>query len=105
MTSNRATSKRTNQAKGRRAVGAVSASNAPLPTDFETAMIELRAIVEALEGEDGGLESAVARYERGVALQRRAEELLAAARLRVEELLPSGAISLLEDEADEEEEP
>ena len=59
---------------------------------------------EALETDDGGLESAVAHYERGVAVQRRAEELLAAARLRVEELLPSGTISPLDldDETDEE---
>ena len=66
-------------------------------------MVELRAIVEALEADDGGLESAVAQYERGVAVQRRAEELLAAARLRVEELLPSGAISPLDvdDEGDD----
>ena len=78
--------------------------NGPLPDDFEAAMIELRAIVEALETDDGGLESAVAHYERGVAVQRRAEELLAAARLRVEELLPSGTISPLDldDETDEE---
>ena len=64
-------------------------------------MIELRAIVEALEADDGGLESAVAHYERGVAVQRRAEELLAAARLRVEELLPSGAVSPLDSDDDE----
>ena len=78
--------------------------NGPLPDDFEAAMIELRAIVEALETDDGGLESAVAHYERGVAVQRRAEDLLAAARLRVEELLPSGTISPLDldDETDEE---
>ena len=78
--------------------------NGPLPDDFEAAMIELRAIVEALETDDGGVESAVAHYERGVAVQRRAEELLAAARLRVEELLPSGTISPLDldDETDEE---
>lgn len=88
-------------AKGRRA-GATDAAAGPLPTDFESAMIELRAIVEALEADDGGLESAVTRYERGVALQRRAEELLDAARLRVEELLPSGDVSSLDD-VDEEE--
>lgn len=89
--------------KGRRSGGSVGAPDAALPDDFETAMIELRTIVEALEVEEGGLESAVARYERGVALQQRAEELLAAARLRVEELLPTGAVSPLEDDDEEEE--
>lgn len=97
------TAKRARATRGRRAGGSIAAPSAPLPDDFETTMIELRAIVEALEGEEGGLESALLRYERGVALQRRAEELLSAARLRVEELLPSGAISPLDDEDEEEE--
>ncbi|MBU6256186.1 MAG: exodeoxyribonuclease VII small subunit, partial [Chloroflexi bacterium] len=50
--------------------------------------------------EEGDLATAVAQYERGVALQRHAEEQLEAARLRVEELLPDGSTTLLE--ADEE---
>ena len=94
--------KRKTAAKARR-VTLTADAKAPLPTDFESAMTELRAIVEALEADDGGLESAVTRYERGVALQRRAEELLAAARLRVEELLPSGEIASFDDDEDEEE--
>jgi exodeoxyribonuclease VII small subunit len=85
----------------KRAARGAHAGTEPLPNDFEAAMIELRAIVEALEADDGGLESAVAHYERGVAVQRRAEELLAAARLRVEELLPSGAVSPLDSDDDE----
>jgi len=85
----------------KRAARAPQVGTGPLPDDFEAAMIELRAIVEALEADDGGLESAVAHYERGVAVQRRAEELLAAARLRVEELLPSGAVSPLDSDDDE----
>ena len=91
------------QGGAKRGARASHAGAGRLPDDFESAMVELRAIVEALEADDGGLESAVAQYERGVAVQRRAEELLAAARLRVEELLPSGAVSPLDgvDEADD----
>lgn len=94
---------RTGPRSAKRGARAPRPGTDPLPSDFEAAMVELRAIVEALEADDGGLESAVAQYERGVAVQRRAEELLAAARLRVEELLPSGAISPLDvdDEGDD----
>ncbi len=73
-----------------------------LPEDFETTMRELRTIVERLESEEGGLESAVAHFERGVKLQQHAQRQLEAARLRIEELLPEGGLTALD--MDEEEE-
>ena len=73
-------------------------SDPGLPATFEATVAELRAIVDDLEANDGDLEAAVARYERGVALQRHAETQLQAARLRVEELLPDGATAVLNDE-------
>jgi exodeoxyribonuclease VII small subunit len=72
-----------------------------LPPTFEATMRELTEIVGGLESGDAGLEATIAAYERGVALQQHAEALLAAARLRIEELRPDG--SLLELDLDEEE--
>lgn len=74
-----------------------------LPDEFETTMRELRKIVEGLESEDGGLEAAVAQFERGVKLQQHAQKQLEAARLRVEELLPEGGLAEFEIDDDEEE--
>jgi exodeoxyribonuclease VII small subunit len=74
---------------------------AELPESFEATVAELRSIVDDLEAEEGDLATAVAQYERGVALQRHAEEQLEAARLRVEELLPDGSTTMLEDDEED----
>jgi hypothetical protein len=77
-------------------------SSADLPSDFEQTMRELRDVVEQLESQDGGLEVAVTSFERGVKLQRHAQQQLDAARLRVEELLPDGDLDALDlDDEDE----
>lgn len=62
------------------------------PTDltFEQALAELQRIVAELESGDGNLEASLARYEQGVSLIRRCNDLLDQADLRVRELLPSG---------------
>ena len=66
---------------------------ADLPEGFEETMRELRSVVARLESHEGGLESAVASFERGVMLQKHAQRQLDAARLRVEELLPDGELA------------
>jgi exodeoxyribonuclease VII small subunit len=78
------------------------ASAGRLPASFEATVAELRAIVDDLEAQDTDLEAAVGRYERGVALQRHADALLQAARLRVEELLPDGSTELVNGEEEDE---
>ncbi len=59
---------------------------------FEEALQELEGIVRALEGGQGKLEEAVAQYERGAALRRHCEALLAAAEQKVQAIVetPSG---------------
>jgi len=59
---------------------------------FEEALGELEAIVRALEGGQGKLEEAVAQYERGAALRRHCEALLAAAEQKVQAIVetPNG---------------
>ena len=78
------------------------AGDATLPTNFEATVAELRSIVDDLETQDADLEAAVEQYERGIALQKHAEAQLEAARLRVEELLPDGSTSLIDDEEEDE---
>ena len=81
----------------------VAAHDASLPATFEATMRQLTEIVGNLEAGDADLEGAIAAYERGIALQRHAEALLAAARLRIEELRPDGTLDELElddDDAD-----
>jgi exodeoxyribonuclease VII small subunit len=59
---------------------------------FEQAIEELESIVRELEGGKVPLEQSVAIYERGEALKRRCEELLAQAEARVEKItLGSGS--------------
>ncbi len=53
---------------------------------FEEALAQLEAIVEKIEGGEVGLESALAEYERGVALLKRCREVLERAEQKVEEL-------------------
>ncbi len=54
---------------------------------FEAALAELEGIVKALEGGQGNLASAIESYERGVALRRRCETLLAEAEAKVQAIV------------------
>lgn len=56
---------------------------------FEEALAELEGIVRALEGGEGKLEQAVAHYERGAALRKHCEALLAAAEQKVQAIVDS----------------
>jgi exodeoxyribonuclease VII small subunit len=78
-------------------------AHADLPEGFEETMRELRSVVAQLESHEGGLESAVASFERGVTLQKHAQRQLDAARLRVEELLPDGELAEIDLDDEEEE--
>lgn len=62
-------------------------SEADKPIPFEEAMARLEEIVAALEEGDLELERSLALFEEGVGLARRLETRLAAAEMRVEELL------------------
>lgn len=53
---------------------------------FEAALKELEEIVERLEKGQGDLESAIAAYERGVALKAHCEAKLKEAQLKVEKI-------------------
>lgn len=57
---------------------------------LETRLRRLEEILSALEAHDVDLERALELFEEGVAHVRRAEEILARAELRVEELLGDG---------------
>ena len=54
---------------------------------FDDALAELQRTVGELEAGGQPLETAIALYERGVALQARCEQLLADAELRVQQLV------------------
>lgn len=54
---------------------------------FEAALQELEDIVKALEGGKGTLAQAIADYERGAALRRRCEVLLAEAETKVQAIV------------------
>jgi len=54
---------------------------------FDTALAELERTVAELEAGGLPLEQTIARYERGVALEQRCEQLLADAELRVRRLV------------------
>ena len=54
---------------------------------FETALRELDLVVERLEGENLSLEEAMALFERGQALLARCQDQLAAAELKVHQLM------------------
>ncbi len=62
----------------------------PSELTFEQALVELQEIVSELESGDSTLETSLARYERGVLLGRRCNDLLDKAELRVRELLANG---------------
>ncbi|HEY52762.1 MAG TPA: exodeoxyribonuclease VII small subunit [Caldilineae bacterium] len=57
---------------------------------FEQALAELQSIVQELESGDGSLDESLARYERGMILAQRCNDLLDKAELRVRELRPTG---------------
>ncbi len=63
---------------------------------YDDAFAELGRVVATLEAGGQSLESTVALYERAVALQGRCERLLAAAELRVQQLLAraDGSVAL-----------
>lgn len=54
---------------------------------FEAALQELEGIVRALEAGQGKLEEAVAQYERGAALRKHCETLLASAEQKVQAIV------------------
>jgi len=55
---------------------------------FEEAISRLEAIIDRIESGEVGLEESVKEYERGIALRRRCEQILAQAEQRVAELTP-----------------
>jgi exodeoxyribonuclease VII small subunit len=65
---------------------------------FDAALAELERTVAELEAGGLPLEQTIARYERGVALELRCEQLLADAELRVRRLVEGarGALSVVE---------
>jgi exodeoxyribonuclease VII small subunit len=73
---------------------------------FDEAFAELQRTVTALEAGGASLEATIARYERAVALQRRCEQLLSEAELRVQQLMarPGGALAAVDVEPEEAEE-
>jgi exodeoxyribonuclease VII small subunit len=83
---------------------------AEIPADdlaYDEAFAELQRVVATLEAGGQTLEQTITQYERAVALQRRCEQLLAAAELRVQQLMASpggglAAIDVRPDEAAEE---
>jgi exodeoxyribonuclease VII small subunit len=64
---------------------------------FEEALAELEGIVRALEGGQGKLEEAVAQYERGAALRKHCETLLAAAEQKVQAIVEGAGGPTLRD--------
>ncbi len=59
-------------------------AKAPSPVaDFETALSQLEALVESMEGGEMTLEDSLGAYERGVGLYRRCQQALEDAELRV----------------------
>ena len=62
---------------------------------FEQALKELETIVRKLEAGQGELESSIADYERGTALQQHCSSKLADAKMKVEKImqLPDGKLS------------
>lgn len=63
----------------------------PATPDFESALKELEALVEQLEGGELALADSLSRFERGVALSRECHDLLEQARLKVTELSKDNA--------------
>jgi len=55
--------------------------------DFEKALAELEAIVQTMERGELGLDAALEHFERGIALTRRCQAVLAEAEQRVQQLV------------------
>lgn len=70
---------------------------------YDDAFAELQRVVTALEAGGASLEATIALYERAVALQRRCEQLLAQAELRVRQLMagPDGTLAAVDIRPDE----
>lgn len=66
--------------------GSASSPADPSSMSYEAARAELASVVEQLQGGTPALEEALALWERGELLARRCEEILEAARLRVEQV-------------------
>ena len=60
--------------------------------DFESAILELEAIVKQLEDGDLSLDKSLALFERGVALSRYCHDQLGAAERRIEQLTERGEL-------------
>jgi exodeoxyribonuclease VII small subunit len=60
------------------------------PVDFESALKELEALVEKMEGGDIPLEESLHYFERGVQLTRQCQQALQAAEQKVQILLEKG---------------
>lgn len=56
----------------------------PTPPSFESALLELETIVQAMESGDAPLEASLAAYERGIALLRQCQETLGAAERKLQ---------------------
>ncbi len=86
----------------------VSARDAPAvdALAYDEAFAELQRVVATLEAGGATLEATITQYERAVALQRRCEQLLAEAELRVQQLMarPGGALAAVDVQPDEAEE-
>jgi exodeoxyribonuclease VII small subunit len=61
-------------------------ASSPLPQDFETALAELEALVQAMENGSLPLEQSLAAYRRGVELTRICQERLSQAEQQVKVL-------------------
>ena len=66
--------------------------------DFDEAYADLQRVVTVLEAGGLSLEATITQYERAVALQRRCEQLLGAAELRVQQLMarPGGTLAAVD---------
>ena len=62
---------------------------------FDSILQELEGIVSKMESGELDLESSISLFERGVALTREGEKVLAAAQLKVDQLLSDGQESPL----------
>lgn len=75
---------------------------APKLSDFEAAMTELEALVQAMESGELSLEQSLDRFERGVALVRQCQDSLKSAELRIEQLTAEGELKPLDTDSDKE---
>lgn len=81
----------------------VRAAAAAGPASIDEVLAELAAVVARLEAGDGGLDEALATFERGVVLARTGSRLLDALEERVEVLLSDGRTEPFTPATDEQE--